>query len=112
MYSSKYTSNQIVLFFFVLCLSLLLIPNIMLLTFVLIIFSGISLIYTRHNLMAFLSALIVAYSNYSLVVYRYWGRDLMDDYNSFSQKPEIDLTALRIVTFFTINSSLKIQDTA
>lgn len=102
MYSSKYTSNQIVLFFFVLCLSLLLIPNIMLLTFVLIIFSGILLIYTRHNLMAFLSALIVAYSNYSLVVYRYWGRDLMDDYNSFSQKPEIDLTALRIVTFFTI----------
>lgn len=89
------------------CFSIFVLTDISILSFLLIIFSLALLFYARHSLMIFLSSLIIAYSNYSIVVYRYGGKDLMEDWNSFNHSPDIDLTALRIVVFFTFVLALR-----
>ena len=73
-----------------------LISDYLFLTVALILLSLVLVYKTRKNILCFISSFMIAYSNYSIVIYRYWKPDSMPYTEITTSTGDIDVTGLRI----------------
>lgn len=88
-----FTTNSILL------LASLIVGNYIFLSIVLFFFSVIFVYATRHNIYVLFSTLMIAYSNYGIVVYRYWAPEMMPYGEISTTTGNYDETGLRICIF-------------